>query len=480
MKISVAMIVKNEEVLLARCLDTVKDADEIIICDTGSEDSTVEIAKKYTDKVYTDFVWCDHFGKARQHSKDKCTGDWILTIDADDVLDCSFDELRAEIESADKQGCEAMNIFTVARGTGISNVFPRAYKNIPEIKWYGAAHNYLKKDGGEIKTYNSNITTIYDSSPSHKKDPNRTLRILTKAVMEDRKLTREKFYLAREHFYKRNWADAIFWYREYLENPGWKGEEAQAYYMLGRCYYYKQRTQEAYNSLLRAIQINPNFKDAIFFLAQISQPTECMRWMEFAEGADNSGVLFSTFPAKEKDSDYYDEHFLKDNDMSRYKEIMEFIGDIVKGKSVLDIGCGLAELSKYVDDYSGFDFSEYAISKAKDSSKDLNVWVGDAYKVENYKKADLYVCTEVLEHVKRDIDIIRNIPSGSEYIVTVPSFADPSHIRLFNKEYFNKRYGDYLDIKLTTRFNWDSKNRKWTLGGEPTGQYIYLFGGTRK
>ena len=55
--IAVAMIVKNEEDLLARCLESVKEADAIYICDTGSVDRTIEIARQYTENVYLDFIW---------------------------------------------------------------------------------------------------------------------------------------------------------------------------------------------------------------------------------------------------------------------------------------------------------------------------------------------------------------------------------------------------------------------------------------
>ena len=66
--LSVCMIVKNEEAVLGRCLDCVRQfADEIIIVDTGSTDTTKEIANKYTDKVF-DFEWCDDFSKARNFS----------------------------------------------------------------------------------------------------------------------------------------------------------------------------------------------------------------------------------------------------------------------------------------------------------------------------------------------------------------------------------------------------------------------------
>ena len=69
--ISVCMIVKNEEKVLARCLDSLAGLwEELIIVDTGSEDRTKEIAKKYTDKVF-DFAWTGNFSDARNFSFSK-------------------------------------------------------------------------------------------------------------------------------------------------------------------------------------------------------------------------------------------------------------------------------------------------------------------------------------------------------------------------------------------------------------------------
>ena len=85
--ISVCMIVKNEEEVLARCLDSLKGiADEIVIVDTGSSDNTKEIAKAYTDKVY-DFMWIQDFSAARNFAFSKATMDYIYSADADEVLE---------------------------------------------------------------------------------------------------------------------------------------------------------------------------------------------------------------------------------------------------------------------------------------------------------------------------------------------------------------------------------------------------------
>ena len=84
--VSLCMIVKNEEPILARCLDSVADlVEEIIIVDTGSTDKTKEIAAKYTDKIY-DFEWIDDFSAARNFAFSKATREYIYTADADEVI----------------------------------------------------------------------------------------------------------------------------------------------------------------------------------------------------------------------------------------------------------------------------------------------------------------------------------------------------------------------------------------------------------
>ncbi len=83
--VSLCMIVRNEEKVLARCLDSVRGiADEICITDTGSTDKTREIARKYgTVQV---FPWCNDFSAARNFSFAQARMDYTLWLDADDVL----------------------------------------------------------------------------------------------------------------------------------------------------------------------------------------------------------------------------------------------------------------------------------------------------------------------------------------------------------------------------------------------------------
>lgn len=92
MKISIAIITKNEEDNIGTCLESVTWADEIIVIDSGSTDATVEIARKYTEKVYI-MDWIGH-GPQKNRALDRATGDWILALDADEWV---TPELKEEI-----------------------------------------------------------------------------------------------------------------------------------------------------------------------------------------------------------------------------------------------------------------------------------------------------------------------------------------------------------------------------------------------
>jgi len=95
-KISLTMIVRNEEDNLSHALESVAGLfDEIVIVDTGSTDRTVEIARSFGARVF-DFVWVDDFGAARNAALARATGDYAFWLDADDMVDPPE---RAKIEA---------------------------------------------------------------------------------------------------------------------------------------------------------------------------------------------------------------------------------------------------------------------------------------------------------------------------------------------------------------------------------------------
>lgn len=284
-KISAVLIVKNESKILNRCLESLGDVDEIVICDTGSSDNTVEIANKYTPNVYTDFQWCDDFAAARNHAKSKATNDWIISIDADEFLEPnSVSKIKEYIEKY--PDAKSFNITLQGENSTHSHLYPRVFHK--SVTWSGAIHEAINQP--PVATIPVKIT--YGFSPAHFLDPDIDLRILQKQVEKNPKSTRDVFYLAREYWYKQNYTVASMWYEHYLKHGFWKPERADAYLMLARCKWMLGDGDGARNNCLQALNINANFKEAALFMAEISWPENARVWREMANAANNEGVLF--------------------------------------------------------------------------------------------------------------------------------------------------------------------------------------------
>lgn len=284
MKISAALIVKNEEVMLEQCLMSIKGIDEIIVIDTGSKDRTIEIASKYTDKIYTDYKWKDNFAEARNYANNKCTGDWILVIDADETLEAGgVEKIRKAI--AETKG-NSLDLIIYAETTCFDS--PRVFKNTKEIFWKGAIHNHLNI----AEKNKTNIRIKFGYSPAHKNDPDRALRILKKEVAKNPQASREIFYLGREYLYRKNWTATIYWLELYIAMDTWAPEKAHAYLLLSKAYLNMRQTDKAKNACLQAIKINADFKEALELMAYLSGPENKQKWLKFAKGATNKDVLF--------------------------------------------------------------------------------------------------------------------------------------------------------------------------------------------
>lgn len=93
--ISLCMIVKNEEDVIARCLESVKDlVDEINIVDTGSTDNTKKIVKQFTNRIF-EFEWVHHFAQARNFSFQQATQDYILWLT---LMMCYWQKIKRNLK----------------------------------------------------------------------------------------------------------------------------------------------------------------------------------------------------------------------------------------------------------------------------------------------------------------------------------------------------------------------------------------------
>lgn len=288
--ISAVLIVKNEEALLARCLESVKDADEIIICDTGSTDKTIEIAKRYTDKVYTDFVWCDDFAAARNHAKSKATGDWILSIDADEFCH-DFSEVRRVVELGD----QAIRCTLIGEGRDdLEFTFSRLFRNTPEIQWVEPVHNHLNIAGDGEKIGDVKIT--FGWSPAHDKDPDRALRILEKSVKQD-PTPRRLYYLGREYWYKQQYEKCVMTLGKQVRTDLWDAQRADGFLIMSMAFSKMGCDDDARDACLQAININSDFKEAIEWMAGISKDHNAPQWRRMAQTASNRDLLIVRSPA---------------------------------------------------------------------------------------------------------------------------------------------------------------------------------------
>ncbi len=154
MKLSLAMIVKNEEENIERCLKSISNlVDEIVIVDTGSEDNTVSIAKKYTNNIYS-YNWNDDFSKARNYALEKCTGDWILSLDADEYIYEGSKKDLIDFAAKNKNSIgkiEILSNFIDGDEESYSKVYISRFFE-KGIKFIGSVHEQLNSDNKRINT----------------------------------------------------------------------------------------------------------------------------------------------------------------------------------------------------------------------------------------------------------------------------------------------------------------------------------------
>lgn len=154
--LSVCMIVKNEEKVLKRCLESLRGiADEIIIADTGSTDRTKKIAEEFTDAVY-DYKWVNDFSKARNFAASKASGEWILAMDADEYVDREeFSEFKKALlinpPLADILAVQIVNFVGLHGAETVLNYHERMYRNNGELSYFRSIHELIKSSRGNEK-----------------------------------------------------------------------------------------------------------------------------------------------------------------------------------------------------------------------------------------------------------------------------------------------------------------------------------------
>lgn len=197
-KLTLCMIVRNEEERLPQCLKSVRDiVDEIIIVDTGSEDRTKEIALSFNASVYS-YEWNDDFAAARNYGLEKSTGDWVLWLDADEEVDGENVDLLRNVLKEDKYWLGSVPIINyygpLPASYNQAHLLAqyRLFRNNSKLRFRNAVHEQL--DISELGLTKQSIITLpvnihhygyMDHEVEIKGKSERNLRLLEKEKQQE-------------------------------------------------------------------------------------------------------------------------------------------------------------------------------------------------------------------------------------------------------------------------------------------------------
>lgn len=206
--ITLALIVRNEARLLKNCLRSASaQVDEIVIVDTGSTDDTQNIAREFTDKIYR-FPWQGDFSAARNYALDRASGDWILSLDADEELVCglfnegAIQELKNLIRTHPGSEAFLLPLHNPVSNSGEYNRYYvlRLFKNNGKYRFHGQIHEQVSLNEPEVVTIAEEpvIRHALLTAGEQKRKRGRNLVLLKQALVKDPDNPFLRYYLGLE------------------------------------------------------------------------------------------------------------------------------------------------------------------------------------------------------------------------------------------------------------------------------------------
>ena len=280
-KISACMMVKNEEEMLPRCLNSIKHLiDELIVVDTGSTDKTIEIAESFGAKIYH-HPWENNFSKHRNQSLGYATGDWILLVDADEELNAYHlkkNDLKKNLKKAPKAlHCYLIKVLDKNKGGQITSATEsiRIFRNNVGIQYKGIVHNKLHYSGKvshmDLQLFHYGYA-LSDSQMQAKYK--RTSGLLFKRIEEDPGDYDAYFYLYQVHSEMGEKEQAVQYAQrclELIDQEDLHSTEASFYYSL----YYgianislkSGKYDQALSFIRKGLEVLPDEVDLYYVLA---------------------------------------------------------------------------------------------------------------------------------------------------------------------------------------------------------------------
>lgn len=276
-KICVYTITKNEEKFVKRWADSAREADLLLMADTGSTDRTVEICKEEGVVVHEICITPWRFDHARNANialipKDM---DICICMDADEVLEPGW---RQEIEKVWVEGTTRLR-YMFDWGAGIKFQYEKIHAR-HGYRWHHPCHEYPTPDGRINERYAYTNKLLVSHYPDPTKSRGQYLDLLELSVKEDPHCPRNAFYYARELSFYAKWEEALTECKRYLALPGatWGNERCYAYRVMGRCYENLGRLEDAERAYHQACGEAPNTREPWHSLATLMYMQH--RWEE--------------------------------------------------------------------------------------------------------------------------------------------------------------------------------------------------------
>ncbi len=277
--LSLCMIVKDEGANLRNCLESVKDlVDEIIVVDTGSKDNTIKIAEEFGARIYH-YNWNDDFSAARNESLKYAGGDWILVLDADEIIDLkNKKKLRAIIKKKEKLAYYLTFKSRMAEsgaGSYIYNAHPRLFQNRRGIVYQGRIHEEIvssvERAGGKLALSDIEVEHLgYEARFYKEKDKSeRNIRILMKELNNNPDNGMTYFYLGESYSLLHKWEEAVDYYKKGLLMKNIPVLNCAILYQnLGTALLHRKKYEEAVKVETKAVELNPDITTPHLISAQ--------------------------------------------------------------------------------------------------------------------------------------------------------------------------------------------------------------------
>ena len=268
---SLAMIVRNEEATLRGVLeDAAKLCDELVVVDTGSTDSTVNVARDCGARLLS-FEWIDDFAAARNFAFEQCRGEWILWLDADDRIPPSALEefLRLKEDLAGRTDVDGIFVpyrrdFSRDDPEVCTFAFDRerVLRRSAGLRWTGPVHEVIALPFNRFSRWPTAWVEHRPNGDSWVAKKDRNIRILEKALQAGERTPRNLFYFGNELRDHGRFEEALEAYREYIAVSDLEWEEYTALLSMAQCAQALERPEQQLESLLAAVAVDSRRAEA--------------------------------------------------------------------------------------------------------------------------------------------------------------------------------------------------------------------------